>query len=109
MYHDVIGEAREAEESSGREESGDIQKQVETSDNVRDLDFSGLMKPTVNEENLEREGSGNIRENIMENDIGRKLEITRMRNPTESDMRESLALLKLINSNLQGGDIEEGG
>ena len=31
-----------------------------------------------------------------------------MRNPAESDMTESLALSKLINSNLQGGDDGEG-
>ena len=67
------------------------------------------MKPTVNEENLGRDESGNIKENIMENDIGRKLEITRMRNPAESEMRKSLAISKLINSNLQGGYNGEGG
>ena len=53
--------------------------------------------------------SGNIKENIMENDIGRKLEITRIWNPAESDMRESLAFSKMINSNLQGGYDREGG
>ena len=67
------------------------------------------MKPTVNEESLGREGSGNIKENITNNDIGRKLEITRMRNSAESNIRESLALSKLINSNLQGGKDGKGG
>ena len=51
----------------------------------------------------------NIKENITKNYIGRKLEITRMRNPAESDLRESLTLSSLINSNLQGGDDSEGG
>ena len=34
IYYDAIGEARRAEKSAGREENGDIQKQVERSDNV---------------------------------------------------------------------------
>ena len=51
----------------------------------------------------------NIKENITKNYIGRKLEITRMRNPAESDLRESLKLLYLINSNFRGGDDMEGG
>ena len=93
----------------GIEDNGDTQKQAERSEDVQNLEFSGLMKPTVNDENLGRDESENIKENIMENDIGRKLEITRRRNPAESDMRESLALSKLINSNLQGGDDQEGG
>ena len=73
---DATGEARRAEESSGMEENGNIQKQVKRSDNVQNLEFREVMKPTVKEENL-----GNMKENLMENDIGRKLEITRMRKP----------------------------
>ena len=39
------------------EENRDIRKKVAERDNVRNLEFSGLMKPTINEENLGREGS----------------------------------------------------
>ena len=60
------------------------------------------MKPTVREENLGREGK--IKEKIEENDTGRKLEFSRIRNSTESDIRESLALSNLIDSNIMGGE-----
>ena len=55
-----------------------------------------------------REESKNIKEKIAENDTGRKLEPSKMRNSPESDIRESLALSKLIDSDIKGGETEKG-
>ena len=67
------------------------------------------MKPIVNEDSLGREGSKSLKETITENYIERKLELPRMRNSAESDIRESLALSKLIVSDLQIREDGEGG
>ena len=109
IYNDVIGEERRTEENLGIEENRNIRKKVERSDNVLNLEFSGLMKPIVNYENLAREGSGNTKEKITKNDIGTKFELPRMRNSAERDIRVSLALSKLIDIDLQGGEDGEGG
>ena len=44
IYHDAIGEERRAEGNSGIEENGNIRKKVERSDNVLNLEYSGLMR-----------------------------------------------------------------
>ena len=76
---------------------------------MQNLEFLELIKPTVSEENLGREGRGNIKENIAENVTERKLELSRRRNSAERDIRESLALSKLINRNTKGGEDREVG
>ena len=47
IYHDAIGEEGRTKESSGINENEDAQKKVEKNNDVRSLEFSRVMEPTV--------------------------------------------------------------
>ena len=57
----------------GIEENGNIRKKVEESDTVRNLEFSGLMKPTVSEENLEEREEETERKKLQKMFLGDSL------------------------------------
>ena len=106
--NDEIGDKpteSETKKEERREEGERIKHTIPRQEEDETDETEEVAKTTRDKE----EGSRNIKQNLRENDIGRKLEMTSMRNPAESHMRESLALSKLINSNLKGGDNAERG